>query len=179
LLAGQAGLRSGEIRALAWTDVNTEKRQLRVERGDWRGQVSTTKGGRLRYVPLTAQLVDALKAYRHLRGPQVVCRDDGRPLTENDVRALVDRAAGRGQLRQKGPHMLRHTFCSHLAMRGVPVRAIQELAGHQHLSTTQRYMHNSPVAIESAIRMLEQRSGAPSRGDILETAVVDERKANG
>jgi integrase len=111
LLAGQAGLRSGEIRALAWTDVNPDKRQLRVERGDWRGQISTTKGGRLRYVPLTKQLVEALTAYRHLRGPLVVCRDDGRPLTENDVRAFVDRAARRAQLRQKGPHMLRHTFC--------------------------------------------------------------------
>jgi site-specific recombinase XerD len=40
-----------------------------------------------------------------------------------------------------GVHILRHTFCSHLAMRGAPARAIQELAGHQDLATTQRYMH--------------------------------------
>jgi site-specific recombinase XerD len=40
-----------------------------------------------------------------------------------------------------GVHILRHTFCSHLAMRGTPARAIQELAGRQDLSTTQRYMH--------------------------------------
>jgi hypothetical protein len=45
-------------------------------------------------------------------------------------------------------HRLRHTFCSHLAMRGAPARAIQELAGHQGLTTTQRYMHLSPAAIE-------------------------------
>ena len=43
---------------------------------------------------------------------------------------------------------LRHTFCSHLAMRGAPARAIQELAGHADLSTTQRYMHLSPAALE-------------------------------
>jgi integrase len=48
LLGGDAGLRSGEMRALAWTDVNFGKRQLCIERGDWRGQISTTKGGRLR-----------------------------------------------------------------------------------------------------------------------------------
>ena len=64
--------------------------------------------------------------------------------------------------------LLRHTFCSHLAMRGAPARAIQELAGHQDLTTTQRYMHLSPAAIEGAIRLLEQRN-ATSRGDIVET----------
>ena len=56
---------------------------------------------------------------------------------------------------KKGVHILRHTFCSHLAMRGAPARAIQELAGHQDLSTTQRYMHLSPAAIDAAIRLLE------------------------
>jgi integrase len=49
----------------------------------------------------------------------------------------------------------RHTFCSHLAMRGAPARAIQELAGHQDLGTTQRYMHLSSAALDAAIRLLE------------------------
>jgi hypothetical protein len=57
---------------------------------------------------------------------------------------------------------LRHTFCSHLAMRGAPARAIQELAGHQDLTTTCAYMHLSPSAVESAIRLLEQ--GRPPSG---------------
>ena len=61
----------------------------------------------------------------------------------------------RAGLYNNGPHMLRHTFCSHLAMRGAPARAIQELAGHADLTTTQRYMHLSPAAIDSAIRLLE------------------------
>ena len=55
-------------------------------------------------------------------------------------------------------------------MRGAPARAIQELAGHQDLTTTQRYMHLSPAAIESAIRLLDQPKTAVGRGDILETA---------
>jgi hypothetical protein len=42
-------------------------------------------------------------------------------------------------------HILRHTFCSHLAMQGATAKAIQELAGHQDLATTQRYKHLSPA----------------------------------
>jgi site-specific recombinase XerD len=69
-------------------------------------------------------------------------------------------------------HILRHTFCSHLAMRGAPARAIQELAGHQDLATTQRYMHLSPAAIESAIGLLEARSSdrTLASGEIVEAA---------
>src|SRR3954469_17711050 len=79
------------------------------------------------------------------------------------------RAARRAQLAQEGVHILRHTFCSHLAMRGAPPRAIQELAGHRDLGMTQRYMHLSPAALDSAIRLLDQPAGLPRFGDIVDT----------
>jgi site-specific recombinase XerD len=101
-------------------------------------------------------LTAALRQHRHLRGSRVLCSDDGRPLTQHLVQNHVRRAARLANLRNVGVHVLRHTFCSHLAMRGAGARAIQELAGHQDLSTTQRYMHVSPAAIESAIRLLDQ-----------------------
>jgi integrase len=66
-------------------------------------------------------------------------------------------------------HRLRHTFCSHLAMRGAAPRAIQELAGHAHFTTTQRYMHLSPAALDRAIDLLEGET-ATKCGDIVETA---------
>ena len=60
---------------------------------------------------------------------------------------------------------------SHLAMRGAPARAIQALAGHQDLATTQRYMHLSPAALDAAIRLLEMGTGIErSRGDLVEAA---------
>jgi site-specific recombinase XerD len=61
-------------------------------------------------------------------------------------------------------HILRHAFWSHLAMRGAPARAIQELAGDMDLSMTQRYMHLSPAALDSAIRLLEQAAGPATNG---------------
>jgi len=63
------------------------------------------------------------------------------------------------------------------AMRGA--RAIQELAGHRELGMTQRYMHLSPAALDSAIRLLDQPFSVQSFGDILETGRVSEEKING
>ena len=109
----------------------------------------------------------------------MLCQDDGQPLTRQMVQYRVLRASRRAKLSQDGVHILRHTFCSHLAMRGAPPRAIQELAGHRELGMTQRYMHLSPAALDSAIRLLDQPFSVQSFGDILETGRVSEEKVNG
>jgi integrase len=164
LLGGEAGLRCGEMMALEWSDLDLDKQQLRVERSDWKGHVTSTKGGRVRFVPLTRRLAMTLREHRHLRGRRVLTQADGTPLTQKIVQDHVRRAARRANVKW-GVHRLRHTFCSHLAMCGAPARAIQELAGHQDLGTTQGYMHLSPAAIEGAIRLLELPLVAPSRGN--------------
>lgn len=175
LLGGDAGLRCGEMMALEWRDVDLQKRQLCVQRSDWKGHVTEPKGGRLRYVPLTVRLATALRAHRHLRGRRVLHQDDAdrSSLTQKIVQDWVRRAARRAKVLPEGVHVLRHTFCSHLAMRGAPARAIQELAGHQDLGTTQRYMHLSPAAIESAIRLLDRGANAENFGDIVETGSIE------
>ena len=169
LLGGEAGLRCGEMIALEWADIDLAKRQLCVQRSSWDGHVTAPKGGRLRHIPLTVRLAKALHEHRHLKGSLVICDERGGALHRRTVRALVGRAARRKHINNDGVHVLRHTFCSHLAMRGAPARAIQELAGHANITTTQRYMHLSPAAIEGAIRLLDQPSPVPVRGDIVET----------
>ncbi len=169
LLAGEAGLRSGEIVALEWADLDLAKRLLCVQRNEWEGQVDSTKGGRLRSVPMTARLTAAPRRDQHLRGPRVIYRDGGKRPTEGTIAGAVIRVARLAGLPGNGPHRLRHTFCSHLAMRGAPPRAIQELAGHANFTTTQRYMHLSPSAIEGAIRLLESPGIPAGRGNIVAT----------
>ena len=159
--------------ALEWPDVNLGKRQLCVRRSEWKGHVTSPKGGRIRYIPLTVRLAAALREHRHLRGRRVLVERDGRTFTQKMVQDRMLWAARRVHL-PAGVHILRHTFCSHLAMRGAPVRAIQELAGHQDLATTLRYMHLSPAAIEGAIRLLDQ----PAIGEILEKKKSFVRKSN-
>jgi integrase len=163
LLGGEAGLRCGEMIALEWRDVDLAKRQLSVQRSDWNGEITSPKGGRIRYVPLTVRLTAALRDHRHLKGPRVLCQDDGKALTRQQVQYRVKYAARKANV-VKGVHVLRHTFCSHLAMRGAPARAIQELAGHSELGVTQRYMHLSPAALDAAIRLLD------GRGNMVATA---------
>ena len=158
LLGGDAGLRRGEIVALRRIDVDLRRRQLKVEVNDWKGIVDTPKSGRGRVVPLTETLFEALTKNRHLRGDRVLTLGDGSPVPGHTLRDWVERAQRRAGLEATGNvHILRHTFCSHLAMRGAAPKAIQDLAGHQHLSTTMRYMHLSPSERERAIGLLNRR----------------------
>ena len=171
LLGGDAGLRSGEIRGLEWKSINFRQGLLTVEQSEYNGQLTLPKHEKVRTVPMTGRLAKALKEHRHLQGPRVLYRADGGPLTQHSLYRSLERLCKRDGLTFRSPHKLRHTFCSHLAMRGAPARAIQELAGHANLHTTQRYMHLSPAALERAIRLLENPSPQPGArsGDIVET----------
>lgn len=176
LLAGSAGLRRGEIIALKWTDLDFARRLIHVQRGIWRGVEGTPKGGRSRFVPMTPELYEALRAFRHAKGERVLYTEKGEMLGNRTVRnwlAAAQRRAGlevtaaavgdkqavapetkRKKDRGGAIHMLRHTFCSHLAIAGAPAKAIQELAGHTDLKTTQRYMHLSPANRNEAMGAL-------------------------
>jgi integrase len=155
LVAAEAGLRQGEMVALEWGDVDFVTGTITVRRSSWRGIIGSPKGGRERKIPLTAKLRAALKAHRHLRGERVFCHDGGSAFTQSAIEAALRHGSKRAALRRIGSHVLRHTFCSHLAMRGAPPKAIQELAGHSTLAMTLRYMHLAPSALREAIGLLD------------------------
>jgi len=157
LLAGDAGLRRGELRALRQADWERRSGRVVVQRSVWKGKEGGTKGWRARAVPTTTRLAAALQAQRHLRGDLFLCDADGDAFTEAAYRKALPRLCLRAGIKSVGWHDLRHTFCSHLAMRGAPAKAIQELAGHADLTTTMRYMHLTPDSKDAAIRLLEAR----------------------
>jgi integrase/recombinase XerC len=116
-------------------DVDTLARTVRV----------IGKGRRERIVPFgtkAARAVDTWLARRgSAPGPLLLNHRGGR-LTVRSIHSLVRRGArAAGITRRVTPHTLRHTFATHLLDGGADLRAIQELLGHQRLSTTQRYTH--------------------------------------
>ena len=143
------------------------------------GHRTLPKSGRGRKVVLTERLAAALAKNRHLRGPRVLWREESEgKVTQVLLAKWMRRLQRRAGLKETGQlHILRHTFCSRLAMAGASTMAIKELAGHQQISTTQRYMHLSPAAKSAAIRLLdrgadraaEDLQDTENRGDTVET----------
>ena len=105
--------------------------------------------------------------------------DDKSTADRDALASWIRRAERRAGLSITGRlHILRHTFCSRLAIRGATTKAIQELAGHVSLTTTQRYMHLSPAAKESAIRLLELDVRGEKRGEIEQHCVRRKREVD-
>jgi integrase len=162
----KTGLRVGELLALKWEDLDLVAGRLVVRRTLWCAQEGPPKGGRNREVPLSPEALAALKAYRHLRGPYVFCGEAGKRLTHSMVKKVVPSACRRAGLAKRiTNHGMRHTFASHLVMRGVPLKAVQELLGHESIEMTLRYSHLTPDVKRDAVRLLD----GPAAGDIRET----------
>jgi hypothetical protein len=112
-------------------------------------------------------LVWSMRRRSGLRRPSSRTRQCRRAFAAHAARSVWRRLSGTHAVRKaacgvrnaraddkRGAHILRHAFCSPLAMPRAPAKAFQELAGDQDLKTTQRYVHLSPLAFEGAIRLL-------------------------
>ena len=89
------------------------------------------------------------------RGPLVFCDAAGRMWKKNECKHPLWRACKKAGLRQMGWHVLRHTFASHLVMRGAAMKAVQELLGHATIEMTMRYAHLSPDVPRHAVKLLD------------------------
>ncbi|OGH58238.1 MAG: tyrosine recombinase XerC [Candidatus Lindowbacteria bacterium RIFCSPLOWO2_12_FULL_62_27] len=133
------GIRVSELTGLNLDDLNLDAQWIRV----------LGKGNKERIVPFGDPAASALRDYLSARkdgavrdGRAVWLNAAGRRLTARAVRMILDGAVRRIALnRHVHPHMIRHTFATHMLDAGCDLRAVQEFLGHQSLSTTQRYTH--------------------------------------
>lgn len=172
LLGCDAGLRAGEIRALH--KINIGNGQLEVMHSCYNGKLKAPKSGLTRVVPMTPRLQAAVNVAMQLhQGDRVLTRmaaegADGRARCRNGLNWTKE--SMRHIRLPKGWHALRHTFCTRLAMRGIPVTIIQALAGHSDIRVTQRYMHAAPTALAPAVYVLDdsiqeaEKRNAPKAG---------------
>jgi integrase len=160
VVALKTGLRHGELLALRWQDVDLVAGRLVVRRALCGKKVDTPKNGRSREVALSDEAVRALKAHRHLRGELVFCDEAGHLLTRDACKWPLWAVCKRAGLRLIGWHALRHTFASHLVMRGAPLKAVQELLGHADITMTMRYAHLSADVRRDAVQLLDIQNHA-------------------
>lgn len=135
-----SGLRLSELAALNREDVDLNDRTLVVREG---------KGGKSRVVPIGGKAISALEKWLDMRGHHIPDLDSalfvswkGKRLGNRSIQLRLDQwCKKKGLPEHVHPHMLRHSFASHLLESSQDLRAVQELLGHSNISTTQIYTH--------------------------------------
>ncbi len=153
-----SGLRISELANARLENLNLEERILRV----------TGKGNKTRLVPVGRRACEALAAYLTTERPQMV-----RPKTSSEIflsargtklttvrlwQIVKERARLSGMETNVYPHLLRHSFATHLLSNGADLRIIQELLGHADISTTQIYTHVDQQRLKAVHRKFHPRA---------------------
>jgi len=147
------GMRASELTNLNLSDVYLDERLIKVY----------GKGKKERILPLGRKAYEWLKKYiNEIRGfgkGALFLSKSGKRLIERDLQRIVKRYISMvAILRQMSPHTLRHTFATHLLNRGANLRAVQELLGHESLSTTQIYTHMSIEKLKEEYKRAHPRA---------------------
>lgn len=153
-----SGLRLSELGQSRLEHLDLDERMLRV----------TGKGNKTRLVPLGKQAQQALQRYLRQERPQLVKTSvtsshiflsvRGGALSPERLRAIVkQRARNAGIETNLYPHLLRHSFATHLLQNGADLRIIQELLGHADISTTQIYTHVDQKALKNVHQKFHPR----------------------
>jgi integrase/recombinase XerD len=122
------------------------------------------KGGKERMVPIAPQAKESIERYLEKRGAKsplevLFLNKNGKPLTRIEVWKIVKkRVKESGITKRVSPHTLRHSFATHLLENGADLRVIQEMLGHSHISTTDRYTHVSKKHLKTSFEMFHPRN---------------------
>jgi site-specific recombinase XerD len=144
------GLRVSEAASLLVSDIGSERQLIAVRQG---------KGRKDRFVMLSPKLLEMLRKYwRAYRPAPYLFPGDvpGRAISRDGIHYICSKAAAEAQLSKPvTPHVLRHTFATHLLEAGTDLRTIQLLLGHSSLRTTAVYLHVSNLTLNSTASPLD------------------------
>jgi integrase len=145
IVALHTGMRLGEILGLRWGDLDLRHRLI---------SITKTKNNERKTIPINEALYEELtKLPRHMTSPYLLGHLDGTRILRID--RSFHSALKRAGIEGFRFHDLRHTFASHLAMRGVPLETIGALLGHKDPKMTRRYAHLSPTTLQQAVTTLQ------------------------
>ena len=153
----QTGIRKAELIGMRDIDVDVSAMRIKV----------LGKRDKERFIPVSGEMLEMIRHYQALRDARFEERDDrlllddkGREMTPyfvyNKVHTMLEAVT---TLKQKSPHVLRHTFATHLLDEGASLVAIQKLLGHADLATTQVYAHNTIEQLKKIHQQAHPKGG--------------------
>ena len=147
----ECGLRRAELINLKRDDIGLEKKMVKV----------MGKGSKERLIPISGELAINIAAFLNMKdeagtgieSPYLFVTGKGQPLYPKFVYNLVVKYLGQvTTLDKKSPHVLRHSFATHLTNGGAEIKAVKDLLGHESLAATQVYTHNSIEKLKKAYK---------------------------
>lgn len=156
LLGVDTGLRNSEIIGLRWSDLDFEAGEIVVQNRIWNGQAGPPKHNKIRHVPLTGRIREALLAFPRT-DEYVLTTIKGTFIKTNQTLLDWFEPIWAEARILRGIHVLRHSYATDSLDAGVPLRTVQALLGHSSIVTTERYLHNARKSdLRKAAQALEQ-----------------------
>jgi len=153
----ETGIRQSELLGLKDSDVDASIGQIKV----------LGKRNKMRYVPLGQEMMRKIKSYQELRNrkfnsgafERMLVNNQGKKVTKSFVYVKVKFYLSQvSTIQRKSPHVLRHTFATHMLNNGAELNVIKEILGHSSLAATQVYTHNSIEKLKSIHSRMHPRN---------------------
>ena len=145
------GMRLSELLGIRKKDINFSKSSIKV----------LGKRNKERIIPLSVNLLNQLKKFseKHKINSYFFVNFDGKKLSAKNIYNIVNKYLGMvSSLEKKSPHILRHTFATHMLNNGADINAIKEILGHANLSATQVYTHNTIEKLKTIYKQAHPRA---------------------